>query len=196
MKRKPSFFKYFKKGFTLIEIIVVLALMVIGASIAIPNLRGTMTRAQKKKNETYLITAKTTVQSYVDLLNIGDTLYPLTASNGVDVSNYDIKRSDNLSKVLNSMNYESAYGYYVCDKSNTTNFDYQPTLSQNPAAAAANHEYNTYKNKNMIAVAITKNSSGVYKFKALYLYDRASNSIKMTYLIESDAIYEGFVSCS
>ncbi len=193
------FFKKFIKGFTLVEIIVVLALMVIGASIALPNLSKTMSRAEKKKYETYLINAKTMAKGYVDLLNLGEYKYPVTKSDGVTVKTYDISNSANLNVVLNYMNTDNSYGYYVMDSYKTVDGKnvggYNPPSGEDPSSNASVYKDDAYGGKkNTIAVSIKKNSNGIYSLQYLFYvhYSSSSPYVVMTYKISNDTIVSGY----
>ena len=198
MKKIAKIFGKFIKGFTLVELVAVVTLMAIGAAIAIPNLRGTMTRAEQKKYETYLISAKTNVQNYVDLLNMSEFKYSLMGKDGVTPETHMISNSGELNKVLNLMNFETAYEYYIYDAKPTSNGKtkyYVDSPTTNPLRSALSYtEKGSFTGtKDIMIVIITRNESDKFTLKYLFFVDRSEGSIMLTYKVQSDTIVKGYV---
>ena len=201
MKKLRAIFKKFIKGFTLVELIAVMALMAIGAAIAIPNLKGTMTRAERKKYDSYLLQAKTNVQNYVDLLNLGEFLYPITEPDGVTIVNRNIYYSTELNIVLNKMNFDTSYEYYVYDTGRTVKvngknvvvFDYNDVGTANPLdKAKAYSEPSSFSgNKDLMIVLIHRSDAGVYELGIIWYYIRSKNEM-ISYLIYKDTIIHNY----
>lgn len=205
MKRFGLLFKKFVKGFTLVELIVIMALMVIGASIAIPNLRGTMTKAERKKYESYLLSAKANVQNYVDLLNMGEFKYPIMESDGVNHANYDISTSPILNFVMNMMNFDTSYEYYLYDagRQEKVNGKTQTVYNYNDGKAngetltklaLAYKETKSFKgNTDVMIVVIHRNDNKIYKLNYLFFLDRSDKKIKLSYNIAKDTIQPDYL---
>ena len=201
MKKLRGIFKKFIKGFTLVELIAVMALMAIGAAIAIPNLQGTMTRAERKKYDSYLLQAKTNVQNYVDLLNLSEFSYPVTDTDGVTIVNHNISLSTELNIVLNKMNFDTSFEYYVYDTGRTVKqngknvvvYDYNDTGAANPLSSAkAYYEPSSFGgNKDLMIVLIHRKDGGVYELGIIWYYVRSKDEM-ISYLIYKDQIFHRY----
>lgn len=175
------------KGFTLVELIVLMALMAIGAAIAVPNLRGVMSRAEQTKYETYLRGAKASVQNFVDLLNMGLTKYPLTESDGYTVKEWDISNPKNLEVALNGSNTEQQYEYSFFGTDYKT--DKKSTLPTSGDATPSNKTNFTGK-KDVILVSIFRNGNGIYSIRGFWYYNRTNKTYVMTYRIYDKEVFK------
>ena len=111
MSKMRKFFKS-KKAFTLVELIAVLVIMAIAASIVMPNIQGVISNTEYRKNITNCLTATTFVRSYVDLLNLGEN-YAYYEKNGKTYSIYIQGSPSGLQFALNQYNLDVNYQYYV-----------------------------------------------------------------------------------
>ena len=66
--KKLRFLLRLKKGFTLVELIAVMAIMAIATSIVLPNIRGMISKKEESQYRNFCDEAVTYVKSYTSLL--------------------------------------------------------------------------------------------------------------------------------
>ena len=175
-----------KKGFTLVEVIVVLALMALAASIAIPNLRGATTRAEMDTYRSYCLESKENLKMFCNLLNSGETTYTVTGSN-YQVSTVSLTIASGLAKALNSVNRQPKYQYYVIAFYSDSN-----TATVDPSSTIASQ--NLDKNLDVIVPVIYKNdATKIYTLAGVWYYSMSKGRIMLTF-DATNKDYEGFTS--
>lgn len=110
--KKCRFFLKVKKGFTLVELIAVMAIMAIATALVLPNLRGLISETEFREVENYCITANTYTRNYVNLLNTLEKEVPYFDEEG-ELQYYDISTPSGLSGALNQYRMDQEYQYYV-----------------------------------------------------------------------------------
>ena len=171
MSKMRKFFLYSKKGLTLVEIIVVMALMALIAGIAVPNLRSITTRAEKDTYESYFLIAKTHTKNFADSLTAGDTFFPVTEN--YVVTQYNITGPNGLMKAMNATNRQSAFEYYIAGDFTSNVAKTDPTSNLSDAK------------KDVIIPVIIRTGTNVsdykYTIKGWWYYSVKKKSIIYTY---------------
>ena len=182
MSKMRKFFKSFKKGFTLVEIVVVLALMALIAGIAVPNLSNVRTRAERDTYEASLALARSHVKSFVALMTAGETSYPVTEN--YKVKQYTITSAGSFRTVLNATNRQSEFEYYVVG--------YTDALANaDPTAKVAADS--SIKKDTIIPVIIKSGST--YSLKGLWYYSIEKQAVIYTYkTVGVASFYDGWVA--
>lgn len=172
-----------KKGFTLVELIAVMAIMAIAASILVPNLSGVISRAEESKYKSYCAEATSYVRGHTNLLTLGETKIPYEVNGSWkdekgNPYEYDISTPNGLRSVLNEYNLESNYQFHVLafeDTSATTN----PTSKVKDLI-----KKNTLAKKDVMITVITTSSNGrvpKYTLQGFWYYSYAQESIVYSY---------------
>ncbi|MBO4479287.1 MAG: prepilin-type N-terminal cleavage/methylation domain-containing protein [Clostridia bacterium] len=186
--KKLRFLLRLKKGFTLVELIAVMAIMAIATSIVLPNIRGMISKKEESQYRNFCDEAVTYVKSYTSLLTLGEEYVPYEKDG--KTLQYDITTTSGLTKALNEYNLESNYQYYVLafeDSSTTSN----PTntikdLISNKKLA---------KNDVMITVILPQDKGGRvprYVLQGFWYYVYASERIVYTYYVPGGRRAMGF----
>ena len=178
MSRLRNFFGFAKKGFTLVEIIVVLAIMALAATLVVPNLSGLRTRAERDTYEASLATAKSHVNSFVALLTSGENNYYITEN--YKVTTCSINSPQNLKKALNYTNQQSAYDYYVVSYE-MTDANKDPTDKVKADSATK---------KDTIIPVIVREGNDIYTLKGLWYYSFSLQQIIYTYETKGTAKFK------
>lgn len=124
--RKSGFLFRAKKGFTLVEVIAVLAIMAIATAIVLPNVRGLITQTEFRQYEGYCITANTYTTNYVNLLNLGETKIPYEERG--EHKDYFIDSSSGLTGALNTYSLEDDFQYFVLSYNSSKTTDPSPDI--------------------------------------------------------------------
>jgi len=172
-----------KKGFTLVEVIVVLGLIALATAIAIPNLRGATTRAEMDTYRSYCLQAKEDVKMCLNLLNSGDTLFTITSDN-YKVSTVSLTIPSGLTKALNSVNRQPKYQYYVIDFS---------TAETDPSASISTASGLKADVDIIVPVIIYNDASKTYELRGLWYYSMGKGRVMLTFT-KSNHDYEGYQS--
>ena len=179
----------FKKGFTLIEMIAVMAIMAIATAIVMPNIRGMITRTEATKFKSLCVEAVPYVRSHTNLLTLGENRIPYENKKTGKTETYDITDPLQLSSALNEYNLESTYQYYVLafeDTSATKN----PTNSIQELITK-----NKIEKKDVMITVITKKDSGrvpMYTLQGFWYYNYEKEQIVFYYYVPSKQSGTGF----
>ena len=188
MRRMPLFAK-FKKGFTLIELIAVMAIMVIATAIVLPNIRGIVSKTEESKYKAYCVEAATYVRSHTNLLGLGEDKIAYEDKKSGDIKYYTITTPDGLASALNEYNLESAYQYYVLafESSSATK---DPTSTVKDLITKNKLE----KKDVMITVITTKESGRVptYTLQGFWYYSYEKEQIVLYYYAPSKQYGTGY----
>ncbi|MBQ9369578.1 MAG: type II secretion system protein [Clostridia bacterium] len=173
MRRSARFFAKSKKGFTLVEIIVVVALIALAATLVVPNLTGATTRAEKDTYRSYCLQAKEDLKTFVNLLNSGTVNYPITLEN-YTVSNVSLSIPSGLAKALNYANRQSKFQYYVIGFT-TSDASTDPTESISKATGLKS-------DVDIIVPVIIKNETKkTYELKGMWYYSWGKAMVMLTF---------------
>ncbi|HCU55790.1 MAG TPA: hypothetical protein DIC18_00465 [Clostridiales bacterium] len=182
MKKCTAFWKI-KKGFTLVELIVVMSIMAITTAIVLPNLRGMITQTEFRKVEGYCITANTNVRNYVFQLNLGEEKVPYTYKG--DNFYYTISSNSGLTGALNEYNLETSFQYYV--------LEFNPSLTTNPSNKIQSLiKGGNLSSKDTMVVCITRSSANYYALKGFWYYDYDKQRVVCTYKSSGNQSGMGF----
>ena len=194
--RKLSLCTKAKKGFTLIELIAVMAIMAIATAMVLPNIRGMISKTEESKYRNYCVEATSYVRGYANLLTMGEE-YISYEKDGklVDQSGnpyrYTITSNSGLTGALNEYNLESDYQYYVLayeDTSATSN----PTTSIQTLISK-----NKIQKKDVMITVITKSQGSSdrvpkYTLRGFWYFSYEQNSIVYFYYSASKRCGVGF----
>ena len=112
MNKMGRFFKG-KKGFTLIELITVMAIMAIAAALVLPNVQGMIKKTEESKIKSFCVEATSNLKNYTNLLILGEEKIPYEDKEG-KLTYYTIKDNPRgLQDALNAYNINEAFQYYV-----------------------------------------------------------------------------------
>ena len=164
-------FLRFKKGFTLVELVVVIAMMAIAASIAVPNLRGVTTRAEKDTYRSYCILAKDQMMTFFALLNSED--FSFTVTENYEVTTYNISTADGLTKAFNSVNTQSKFQYYVIGFT-------ESNASTDPSKSIKNAGLDASKDV-IVPVYVKNDSKGTYEIRGVWYYSMGKERVVLTF---------------
>lgn len=167
---KNRIFLIFKKGFTLVELIVVISMMALTATLIAPNIKDAISSTKYRKDISYCISASTYVRNYVNLLNLGETKIPYE-DNG-KYKYYTMTEAGGLQDALNHYNLESGFQYYVLAFNTATNVD--PTTTVTNAISDGMEQMDTM----VVCIWLTE---GVYTLYGFWYYEYDSESIFCTY---------------
>lgn len=190
MSKMRKFFKS-KKAFTLVELIAVLVIMAIAASIVMPNIQGVISNTEYRKNITNCLTATTFVRSYVDLLNLGEN-YAYYEKNGKTYSIYIQGSPSGLQFALNQYNLDVNYQYYVVPYE-TSAQSTNPTATIQDAIAKQSI---SAKDTMVTCVSMQKDKSGnrTYSLVGFWYYNHDKGSVVCTYKVSGKKEYQGYKS--
>ena len=185
-----------KKGFTLVELIAVMAIMAIATALILPNIQGMIDRTEESKIKNYCVEAASTLKGYTNLLLIGETSVPYEDKNGRPQS-YTIK--DNVSGLqgaLNEYNMNHSYQYYVLpyvtsdDKSSATT---DPTSTVKSAIINK-----IIADMDTMVTVIEKTTSTtntryeIYNTVGFWYYSKSKSAVVYSYYVPTKRCGEGF----
>ena len=182
MKKIARFFLKIKKGFTLVEIVVVLGLMAIAMAIAVPNLSGITTRAQMDTYRSYCLQAKEDMKTYYNLLNGGQTDYPITGAN-YQITVVDLTTPDGLMQAMNYTNAQSKFQYYIVGFS-AGDAKTDPSAVLRKAKLEANKDV-------IVPVFYHDESKDTYQIYGVWFYSVGKDKVMLT-MEKNNTDYSGF----
>ena len=193
--RKSSFCTKAKKGFTLIELIAVMAIMAIATALVLPNIRGMISKTEESKYKNYCIEATSFVRCYTNFLAQGqDTVSYEKDGSLVDSSGkpylYYINTPTGLTGALNEYNLESDYQYYVLAFESSS-------ATTNPTTTIRNliSKNKITKKDVMITVIVSEESSGRvprYVLRGFWYFSYEQNNIVFSYYSSKKRTKVGF----
>ncbi len=177
-----------KKGFTLIELIAVMAIMAIATAIVLPNISGMISKKEESQYRNFCGEAISYVKSYTNLLTLGEEYVPYEKEG--KTLQYNIKTPSGLTSALNEYNLESNYQYYVLafEESSTTS---------NPTTTIKNlfSKNKLQRNDVMITVVLTQDTGGrvpKYVLQGFWYYSYSAEAIVYTYYVPGGRRAMGF----
>lgn len=176
-----------KKAFTLVEMIAVMVVMAIAASIVLPNITGMISRAEESKFKSYCTEATSYVRGYTNLLTLGENSYPYEYNGKIFY--YNISSPNGLRSALNEYNLESNYQFHVLafeDASATGN----PTTKVKELISKK-----TLAQKDVMITVITTSSGGrvpKYTLQGFWYYSYNKEAIVYYYYAPSKQGGSGF----
>ena len=186
--RKLRTFLHIKKGFTLIELIAVMAIMAIATAIVLPNISGMISKKEESQYRNFCGEAISYVKSYTNLLTLGEEYVPYEKEG--KTLQYNIKTPSGLTSALNEYNLESNYQYYVLafEESSTTS---------NPTTTIKNlfSKNKLQRNDVMITVILTQDTGGrvpKYVLQGFWYYSYSAEAIVYTYYVPGGRRAMGF----
>ena len=193
-----NFFRWFRKGhkgFTLVEILVVIALMAVALSIAVPNLNGVTTRAEKDKYYSYCLEGRKTMDSFCILLNLGETKYDITDAK-YHTSTVNIATSGGLTTALNDVNRQAKFRYFVLNDADGAYFTAGLAGSDPKNNTSLKAQDFGVEKDVLIPVVIAKTNSdtGVttYELRGFWYYSTTKNQVLLTYNCIKSATANGY----
>lgn len=187
MKKLRTFLRT-KKGFTLIELIAVMAIMAIATAIVLPNISGMISKKEESQYRSFCEEAISYVKSNTALLTLGEEYVPYEKDG--KTLQYNITTPSGLTSALNEYNLESNYQYYVLafESSSTTT---------NPTSTIKNlfSKNKLKKNDVMITVVLTQDTGGrvlKYVLQGFWYYSYAKEQIVYTYYVPGGRRAMGF----
>lgn len=195
MKKMGRFFRD-KKGFTLVELLAVMAIMAIATALILPNIQGMIDKTEESKIKNYCVEATTNLQGYMGMLLIGNDKVPYQDKKG-DMQYYTIKDNvQGLQNALNEYNLNGAYQYYVL-----------PYVTSSDTSSAKSDPSSTVKseiiNKKLAAkdtmvtcvektTSVTNTRTEIYKIVGFWFYSYAQNKVVYTYYVPTKRCGQGF----
>ena len=177
-----------KKGFTLIELIAVMAIMAIASAIVLPNISGMISKKEESQYRSFCEEAISYVKSNTALLTLGEEYVPYEKDG--KTLQYNITTPSGLTSALNEYNLESNYQYYVLafESSSTTT---------DPTSTIKNlfSKNKLKKNDVMITVVLTQDTGGrvlKYVLQGFWYYSYAKDQIVYTYYVPGGRRAMGF----
>ena len=170
---KAGIFAKAKKGFTLIELVAVMAIMAIAAAIVLPNIRGMISKTEESKYNSLCVSAAAEIQYYTNMLSLGEEYYPVEEADGT-IQNYKMTTPGGLTVALNAYNNEPAFYYYALafEEASTKN---NPT---NSIKSLINK--NSLPKKDIVVVVITISGSK-YSMRGVWYYSYEKETIVYSY---------------
>lgn len=156
-----------KKGFTLIELIVVIALIAISATLVVPNFSKITSRADVNKYSSYCSSARTTVEAYVQQaqmgikkIKIGENERSLTTLAGFQT-------------IFNETNTQQNFSYYVVSSK---------TAPNSSDISSVKKKAEIYKNSSFMIICIegVGNANNV-RLYGMWFYDYEKNQLAYSY---------------
>lgn len=170
-----------KRGFTLVEIIVVVALMAMISLLAVPSLRGVTTRAQKDAYNSYFLQGKDDMRNFMNLMNMGETVFPVTSSN-YKVTEVDLTTAEGLTKAMNYANRQTAYQYYIIG------------FTESNAATNPTSKIQAAELKTDVIVPVFVKNGDVYESRGMWYYSAEKGTVVMTFKIKNLTMSDGYSS--
>ena len=169
------------------EIVVVMALMAIAATMAVPNLNGILTRSKKNTYVSYLVQAKNDTTLFLTLMNMGDN-FPYKDVDGT-VKEVELKTPANLQFALNMINRRTGFIYYVMpftDEAAKTNIQNENSEHNKIFKFFGDTNVQNENNKkneieDIIVILVKQNNQGIYSLRGFWYYNAKENSVKVTY---------------
>ena len=191
--KKARFGAKSRRGFTLIELIAVMAIMAIAAAMVMPNIKGMISKSEQSTYKNYCAEAATYVTNFTNSLTLGEEKFLYETDDGT-VDTYNITTQAGLTSALNEYNSESEFQYYVLEfqeASATTD----PTTSINSLFSSKMIQ----RMDTMVTVIVKEDSGGrvpKYELRGFWYmqYDKDSNkgSIVYTYYALNRVSVVGF----
>ena len=154
-----------------------MALMALATSIAVPILKGTTTNAQKDTYRSYCLQAKMDGRSFVNMINAGYTVLPITASN-YSVTNVSLTTASGLTKAMNYQNKQAKYQYYVIGFTASN-------CSTDPTTTLVNAQFDSSVLDVIVPVIEYISNTKTYKFYGVWYYSQSKQRIVMTYSVSN-----------
>jgi len=185
-----------RKGFTLVELIAVMAMMAIAAAIAVPNMRGMISNLEQRTYQSYCMLATSYTRGYVSNLNLGiDQVYYVTKDKRDDY--YTITDAAEFTSAMNEYNTETAFSYYV--------MPFAKSFTSDPSATVTAEITGGKLPKKDVVIVCIKKDSVKYSLKGMWYYSYEKKQIVATYFAaynkitssvtyESGAVVEGRVN--
>ena len=164
------------------EVIVVVALMSMISLLAVPNLRGVTTRAEKDAYNSYFLQGKDDMRNFTNLLNMGETILPVTSDN-YKVKEVDLTTTDGLAQAMNYASRQGEYKYFI--------IGFTETLAGTDPTSKI--EAADLKTDVMVPVFV-KDDSSVYHAYGMWYYSAEKGRVVMTFKISKLEMLDGYVS--
>lgn len=185
-----------KRGFTLIELIAVMAIMAIATALVLPNIRGMIDHTEESKIKNYCIEANTNLKNYTNMLLIGTEKVLYEDSKG-NAKYYTIKNNpDGLRDALNEYNMNQAYQYYVMPFVTATDNSSAKTDPSATVSAAITAKKIDKKDTMVTLLEKTTSSTNtrieIYKVVGFWFYSYDQDKVVYTYYVPTKRSSQGF----
>lgn len=194
-----KFFRSFKskKGFTLVELIAVMALIAIATAIVLPNISGMISKKKESTYKSFCMEATSYVRGYTNMLTQGEETVPYEDKNGA-TKYYTITTGDDftvapdgLTNALNEYNLESSYQYYVLPYQDSS-ASYDPSVTVRDLLS----KNKLLKNKKDVMIVVINAKEGgrvpLYTLKGFWYFAYDQDAIVYSYYVPSKRSKVGF----